>query len=125
MVNAALLAQAEAIATMDFTTSDEAIAAGDNLAQQLGEQAVVAVESGQRELWRTFRDLRFAVVNDVRERGAQLPDTRNLNVTATTTAALLAWRETGDTENRDEIVNRNRLRDPSFILPSRKIEVIE
>ncbi|BBV67852.1 DMT family permease [Klebsiella sp. STW0522-44] len=125
VVNAALIAQAEAIATMDFTTSDEAIAAGDNLAQQLGEQAVVAVESGQRELWRTFRDLRFAVVNDVRERGAQLPDTRNLNVTATTTAALLAWRETGDTENRDEIVNRNRLRDPSFILPSRKIEVIE
>lgn len=120
-----VVAQAEAVATMDFSTSDEATQAGENLAQQLAEQAVTAVENGQRELWRSLRDLRFAVVNDVRVRGAQLPDIRTLNTTVTTTAALLAWRETGDTENRDAIVSRNRLRDPSFILPSTTIEVIE
>ena len=45
-----------------------------NAAQQLAEQAVTAVEKGQRELWHTLRDLRFAVVNDVRVRGAKLPD---------------------------------------------------
>ncbi|WP_312654837.1 DNA circularization protein [Kluyvera ascorbata] len=120
-----VVAQAEAVATMEFSTSDEAIQAGDKLAQQLAEQAVTAVENGQRELWRTLRDLRFAVVNDVRVRGAQLPDIRTLNTTVTTTAALLAWRETGNTENREAIVSRNRLRDPSFILPSTTIEVIE
>ena len=120
-----VVAQAEAVVTMDFSTSDEATLAGDKLAQQLAEQAVVAVENGQRELWRTLRDLRFAVVNDVRVRGAQLPDIRTLNTTVTTTAALLAWRETGNTENREAIVSRNRLRDPSFILPSTTIEVIE
>ena len=121
----AVVAQAEAVATMAFTTSDEAKAAGDKLAEQLAEQAMVAVEKGQRELWRTLRDLRFAVVNDVRVRGAQLPEPRRLSLTVTTTAALVAWRETGDTENRDVIVSRNRLRDPSFILPSRNIEVID
>ena len=116
-----VVAQAEAVATMDFATSTEATEAGDKLAQQ----AVIAVENGQRELWRTLRDLRFAVVNDVRVRGAQLPDIRQLHTTVTTTAALLAWRETGDTETREAIVSRNRLRDPSFILPSTPIEVIE
>lgn len=120
-----VVAQAEAVATMDFATSTEATEAGDKLAQQLAEQAVTAVENGQRELWRTLRDLRFAVVNDVRVRGAQLPDIRQLHTTVTTTAALLAWRETGDTETREAIVSRNRLRDPSFILPSTPIEVIE
>ncbi|WP_427149975.1 DNA circularization protein [Citrobacter freundii] len=121
----AVVAQSEAVATMDFTTSDEAKAAGDKLAEQLAEQAVTAVENGQRELWRTLRDLRFAVVNDVRVRGAQLPELRQLSPTVTTTAAALAWRETGNTENREEIVSRNRLRDPSFIMPSSTIEVIE
>lgn len=115
----------DAGAAIVFTTSDELKAAGDKLAEQLAEQAVIAVENGQRELWRTLRDLRFAVVNDVRVRGAQLPDQRRLSPTVTTTAALIAWRETGDTENRDVIVSRNRLRDPSFILPSRTIEVID
>ncbi|HFS8942351.1 TPA: DNA circularization protein [Enterobacter roggenkampii] len=120
-----LVAQAEAVATITFNTSTEATAAGNALAQQLAEQAVTAVEKGQRELWHTLRDLRFAVVNDVRVRGAKLPDIRELNCTVTTTAALLAWRETGDTEQRNVIVSRNRLRDPSFILPSTTIEVIE
>lgn len=125
VIIAAVVAQAEAVATMDFSTSTEATVAGDKLAQLLGEQAVTAVESGQRELWRTLRDLRFAVVNDVRVRGAQLPEIRQLHTTVTTTAALLAWRETGDTRSRELIVSRNRLRDPSFILPSTPIEVIE
>ncbi|MDA8488571.1 DNA circularization protein [Kluyvera sp. Awk 3] len=121
----ALVAQAEAVATISFTTASEATSAGNSLAIQLSQQAVAAVESGNRELWHTLRDLRFAVVNDVRVRGARLPDTRELNCSVTTAAALLAWRETGNTENRDSIVSRNRLRDPSFILPSTTIEVIE
>lgn len=122
---ATLVAQAEAIATTEFETSADALDAGDRLADELSDAAVGAVESGQRELWRTLRDLRFAVVNDVRVRGAQLPDLRQLVPTETSTVALLAWRETGDTESRDAIVLRNRLRDPSFILPSTTIEVIE
>ncbi|ELM3734796.1 DNA circularization protein [Edwardsiella piscicida] len=125
VIVSAVVAQAEAVATMDFTTSDEATAAGDTLARLLSDQAIAAVERGQRELWRTLRDLRFAVVNDVRVRGAKLPNIRRLNTSVTTTAALLAWRETGDTENRDEIVAWNRLRDPAFILPTMPIEVIE
>ncbi len=125
VVVSAVVAKAEAVATMDFVTSDEAMAVGDKLAQQLAEQAVVAVENGQRELWRTLRDLRFAVVNDIRVRGAQMPELRRLSPTVTTTAALIAWRETGNTENREAIVSRNRLRDPSFILPSSSIEVID
>lgn len=120
-----VVAKAEAVATMDFATAEEATNAGDTLAVQLSEQAAIAVENGQRDLWRALRDLRFSVVNDVRVRSAQLPDTRLVNPTTTTTAALLAWRETGDTENRDTIVSRNRLRDPSFILPSTSIKVTD
>jgi len=125
VVVATLLAQAETIAQTTFRTSEEAVSTGDALAVLLAEQAVIAVESGQRELWRTLRDLRFAVVNDVRIRSAKLPQTRQLSPAITTSVSLIAWRETGNTENRDTITRRNRLRDPSFILPGKTIEVTE
>ncbi|KFB98502.1 phage tail/DNA circulation protein [Trabulsiella guamensis ATCC 49490] len=125
IVVSTLVAQAETVAQTDFRSSEEAINTGDALAERLAEQAVYAVENGQRELWHTLRDLRFAVVNDVRVRSAQLPQVRMVTLTTTSPVALVAWRETGDTENRDTITTRNRLRDPAFILPGKSVEVTE
>lgn len=120
-----LVTQVQGVATMTFTTSQEALTVGERLAQDLSEQAGMAVENGQRDLWRTLRDLRFVLVRDVQERAALLPERRFITPATTTTAALLAWRETGNTENRDDIVSRNRLRDPAFIPPFQKIEIID
>ncbi|TCW06950.1 prophage DNA circulation protein [Raoultella sp. BIGb0138] len=119
-----LVAQAETVATALFETSQDAQTTGDQLAEQLGEMATDAVESGQRDLWRSLRELRFAVVNDVRIRSVQLPELRRVTPARTVPVMLLAYRETGDAENRDKLVTRNRLRYPSFITPSQTIEII-
>lgn len=119
-----LVAQAETVATATFETSQDAQTTGDQLAEQLGEMATDAVESGQRDLWRSLRELRFAVVNDVRIRSVQLPELRRVTPARTVPVMLLAYRETGDAENRDELVTRNRLRYPTFITPSQTIEII-
>ena len=119
-----LVAQAETVATATFETSQDAQTTGDQLAEQLGEMATDAVESGQRDLWRSLRELRFAVVNDVRIRSVQLPELRRVTPARTVPVMLLAYRETGDAENRDELVTRNRLRYPAFITPSQTIEII-
>ncbi|AMH15335.1 MULTISPECIES: DNA circularization protein [Enterobacteriaceae] len=125
IVVASLIGQAETIASTEFRSSEEAISTGDTLAEQLNEQAVYAVENGQRDLWHALRELRFAVVNDVRVRSAQLPQVRIVTLTTTSPVSLIAWRETGNTENRDAIATRNRLRDPAFILPGKPVEVTE
>ncbi|HEJ7192121.1 DNA circularization N-terminal domain-containing protein [Serratia marcescens] len=124
VVTSALVAKAETVATATFETSQEAQNAGDQLAELLGEQANIAVESGQRDLWRSLRALRFAVVNDVRIRSVQLPELRRISPSQTTPVMLLAWRELGYADRRDSLVLRNRLRYPAFILPSQTIEVI-
>lgn len=124
VVTAALVAKAETVATATFETSQEAQSAGDQLAELLGDQASIAVESGQRDLWRSLRALRFAVVNDVRIRSVQFPELRRISPSQTTPVMLLAWRELGNAEKRDSLVLRNRLRYPAFILPSQTIEVI-
>ncbi|HAT5012310.1 TPA: multidrug DMT transporter [Serratia marcescens] len=124
VIVSSLVATAETVATATFETSQDAQRTGDALAERLGEQAIDAVESGQRELWRSLRALRFAVANDVRIRSVQLPELRRVSPRQTTPVMLLTWRETGDAEQRDALVTRNRLRYPAFILPSQVIEVV-
>ncbi|HGX3211374.1 TPA: DNA circularization protein [Serratia marcescens] len=125
VIVSSLVAMAETVATATFETSQDAQRTGDALAERLGEQAIEAVESGQRGLWRSLRALRFAVASDVRIRSVQLPELRRVSPRQTTPVMLLAWRETGDAEQRDALVTRNRLRYPAFILPSQVIEVVD
>ncbi|MEG0100203.1 MAG: DNA circularization N-terminal domain-containing protein [Citrobacter sp.] len=120
-----LTGQTKAMLSTTYTTSDTALRAGDALATELAAQAIFAVENNQRGLWRQLRDLRLAVITDTGVRAARLPEVVRITPATTTSAALLAWRETGDTENRDAIVARNRLRDPSFIVAGRSVEVIK
>ena len=124
VIVSSLVATAETVTTATFETSQDAQRTGDALAERLGEQAIDAVESGQSELWRSLRALRFAVANDVRIRSVQLPELRRVSPRQTTPVMLLAWRETDDAEQRDALVTRNRLRYPAFILPSQVIEVV-
>lgn len=106
-------------------TADDLEAMANKLAAMLAELAMDAVEAGESDVWRSLRDLRLAVLNDSRERGTQLPRRRQLVLTATTPSALLAWQQYGDAEYRDRLVSNNNLRDPAFITPSTRVDVLD
>lgn len=106
-------------------TADDLEAMANQLAATLAELAMDAVEAGESGVWRSLRDLRLALLNDSRERGAQLPRRRQLTLATTTPAALLAWQQYGNTEYRDRLVSSNNLRDPAFITPNTRIDVID
>lgn len=106
-------------------TADDLEAMANKLAAILAELAMDAVEAGESDVWRSLRDLRLAVLNDSRERGTQLPRRRQLVLTSTTPSALLAWQQYGDAEYRDRLVSNNKLRDPAFITPSTRVEVLD
>lgn len=106
-------------------TADDLEAMANKLAAILAELAMDAVEAGESDVWRSLRDLRLAVLNDSRERGTQLPRRRQLVLTATTPSALLAWQQYGDAEYRDRLVSNNNMRDPAFITPSTRVDVLD
>ncbi|MDM5074695.1 DNA circularization protein [Aeromonas bestiarum] len=106
-------------------TADDLEAMANKLAAILAELAMDAVEAGESDVWRSLRDLRLAVLNDSRERGTQLPRRRQLVLTSTTPSALLAWQQYGDAEYRDRLVSNNNLRDPAFITPSTRVDVLD
>lgn len=105
-------------------TGQQLVAKGNNLAAALAELAADAVERGDSSLWRRLRKLRQSVLQDTKARAELLPQLSLVSPTATVPVALIAWQETGDTEKRNSIVRRNGLQNPSFILPSETIEVI-
>lgn len=106
-------------------TADDFERLGGHLAMWLSELAAEAVEAGESDVWRTLRDLRLAVLADVRDRGGRLPQRRNVSVRTTTPVALLAWQQYGNAEYRDRLVAGNRLANPAFIIPSQTVVVID
>ncbi|WP_421241676.1 DNA circularization protein [Aeromonas enteropelogenes] len=106
-------------------TSDDLEFIANKVAARLADLAMEAVEADESDVWRSLRDLRLAVLNDSRERATQLPRRRALVLATTTPAALLAWQQYGNAEYRDRLVSSNNLRDPAFITPTTKVEVID
>lgn len=105
-------------------TGQQLKAIGNGIAAELAERSADAVERSDSASWRNLRSLRQAVLNDTRERAELLPQLKVYKPNTTVPVALVAWKETGDTEKRQSIVRRNGLSSPSFILPSDTIEVI-
>lgn len=106
-------------------TADDLEQLANYWANRLAELAMEAVEAEQSDVWRALRDLRLALLNDSRERGAQLPRRRQIILSNTTASALLAWQQYGNAEYRDRLVMGNKLRDPAFITPSTNIQVVD
>jgi prophage DNA circulation protein len=125
VLNAAAIGKADAIADCEFTYAQQASDASSGVADDLNELAKTAIESGDRASWRTFRALRFAVIEDTNERSLQLPVMRVVSTNRPIPVALLAWRELGDAEQRSDIIARNKISRPSFIPANAQIKVID
>ncbi|MGL4830776.1 MAG: DNA circularization protein [Vibrio sp.] len=125
-----LVDQAEEIGSLSgsernaILTGQQLKAIGYQLASLISELAADAVEAGESSLWRSLRSLRQSVLLDARERAEKLPQLSIYHPSTTVPVALIAWQQTGDTENRNAIVRRNGFANPAFILPSQSVEVI-
>ncbi|SIO94786.1 DNA circularization protein [Vibrio spartinae] len=128
---AVVIAKVQAVATAPvagevngFTDSTQASLTASSLSTSLQEIAEEAIDSGNRTGWRLYRSLRSAVTSDLAQRIQQLPSVKKVTPNRAIPVALLAYQQTGDTENRDVIVTRNSLSRPSFITPHQSIEVV-
>jgi len=131
-LNTAVVAKTKAIANAPvvgeqggFSHSGEVSDVQSQLSTQLLNLAEEAVESGNRDGWRTLRALRVSLSRDLSDRIANLPALLTTRPSKTTPVALLAYQLTGDTEQRNQVIARNQLSRPSFITPHQPIELIQ
>ncbi|MEI8607807.1 DNA circularization N-terminal domain-containing protein [Enterovibrio sp. Hal110] len=123
MLTAVVTGKANAIANGELTDSQQAEQAATSMTTSLATQAARAVEDGNRDGWRTLRALRLSVVEDIKTRARQLPRMRTVSIERPIPSALLAYHITGDAQQRDDIVKRNRLSRPAFVTGN--VDVLE
>lgn len=116
----AIAAAVDVVSRTVFDSVDEAITARDELLDQIDDQSRRASDP----VFEALRDLRVALVADIRERGAGLPNVRTIYPQSTLPALVLAHRLYGDASRAADIVTRNGVAHPGFLAGGQPLEVL-
>jgi prophage DNA circulation protein len=117
----AVIAACRQSAAMDYASLDDALAIRAELLDALDIQMDGADEDA---VYQALADLRTAVAEDLRTRGARLPQLRTVTPGATLPALVLAYRIHGDASRDAELIARNHVRHPGFVPGGTAIEVL-
>lgn len=125
---AAVGAAASLSSTMTFASSNDALATLTLLLDAIDKLVLASNPATGAPIddavYAAFSTLRAAVLNDLRERGAQLPELVTYTPMATQPSLVLAWRLYGNSGRALEIVQRNNLRLPGFVPGGESLEVL-
>lgn len=113
-------ARAVAVGGVDFASYQEAIAARDELAEQLDLQMETAGDAA----YATLAGLRAELVRYVAANAGDLARLVSYTPAATLPALVIAHRLYGDATQAEEIVARNNLRHPGFVPGGAPLEVL-
>ncbi len=121
---AAASAAVSVVASMDFTSYDDAIGIRDPLADQLDDLAVSIADSGNSALANAVDTLRVAMIIDVTARGGSLARLYQWTPPAPMPALVIAQRLYQDATRADEICDRNDIANPLFVPGGVALEVL-
>jgi prophage DNA circulation protein len=111
-----------------YPTRSEALAAStlllDNLDGLMEAVEPVSGEPISDDVYQVLAGLRSAVAQDLRTRGARLPDLTTYTTPATLPALVVAHRIYGDATRADEITDRNQISHPGFVPGGEELEVL-
>jgi len=124
----AIAEAARSSANASFTTREEALAVQSLLVEAIDEKVEaldpVNAEPVEAEVYASLADLRTMVARDLRIRGARLPELITYTPHARLPALVIAHTIYGDARRDDEIIARNHLNHPGFVIGGQSLEVI-
>jgi prophage DNA circulation protein len=125
LVTLAAAAEASrAVRQIDFASYEDAAGARTELAEALDAQAVRLADAGDDEGHAVLTALRLATVRALVARGATLARVFVHVPAATEPVLVIAQRLYGDATRAEEIVRRNDLRRPDFVMGGEPLEVL-
>jgi len=125
--NAKIAAQSiDAPALINFTSLDDAIRVRDQVAAQINTRMLIETSTGpiDDEVFKSMHGLRAAIANDISIRAADLKRLVKYTPIETKAAVLIAYDIYGDPGREAEIVARNKIRHPGFVMGGRELEVL-
>lgn len=118
---AAAVSIASLLSVIDFESLDEAQEFSRVVYDKLQTLAELGMDD---DIFASFQDLRSAIHRDLESRIVSLPRLITYTPYETTNSLALAYYLYGTVEKETEIINRNKLTHPGFILGSRPLEVL-
>jgi prophage DNA circulation protein len=112
---AALAAMATAGSNYQPESSNDAVAARDQVLAILDAEITVAGDQGEDDVYQQLRYLRAQVVLDLNRRGAQLPTLATVTTAVAMPSLAIAQRLYRDVDRADELVARAGARHPGFM----------
>lgn len=89
---------------------------------------VMTLEFADKGFWASYNSLnqfRLVLINDLRQRGQQLKNSRQIVLRETAPALAVLFAQTGDAAKWQRFCERNSVRHPLFVIGGREIEVID
>lgn len=117
----AVIAAAQTVLNVDFDTYDEAVSLRDELADVLDTE-IVSTENV--ELAQTLQDLQKTLIEAMTERSADLKTVSSYENKSVLPACVIAYELYGDYAKADEIVSRNKIKNPLFVPANKTLEVL-
>jgi prophage DNA circulation protein len=125
MVSTAAASQAVIAASQaTFDSYADAATVRDGLAEDLDGLGLRLADAGDDANYELVRAMRLAMVADVTARGGNLRRLRAYVPPATAPALVIAQRLYGDATLADDIIARNRIRNPNFVPGGQALEVL-
>lgn len=118
---AAAIERALATADQEFTDYQDAVTVRDSVLEQLDAVAEITTDD---VLFNTLSALRAAVVSDINARGADLARVVTVSPSATLPALVLAYDLYEDASLEADIVARNRVVHPGYLLAGKSLEIL-
>lgn len=116
----ALTYASRALVERSFATFDEAVASRDSVCAALDEHVDEVVD----DAFSTVSDLRASLVEAVPGADSDLPQLQRFTPPATLPSLVIAHQLYGDLDHESDLVLRNRLRHPGFVVGGRELEVL-
>lgn len=108
--------------TVEFASVDEATTERNELRDAIDEQLLTTDDD---DVFQTLKDVNAQLVSVLPDVDADLPNVQTITIESTTPALLVAYDQFQNPDAEQDIINRNNIRHPGFILGGTELEVID
>jgi prophage DNA circulation protein len=125
MVRGLALAQiALAVADLDLHSKQDALRQRDETGELFEQEALAAGDTGKDEIYQALEETRVALAQDINRRAVDLPNLTTIRTSDSVPVLAFAYNLYEDAARDQEIIDRNRVRNPVFLPGGAEIEVL-
>lgn len=112
------------LALMKFDSRQDAIEFRDEADVYFDEELLLRADNLEDEAYNRLLEIKTAMVSDINTRAAVLKNIQNKTIVYSIPAVVFAYMQYDDATKDQEIIARNRIRNPLYIPPLSELEVL-